>query len=333
MNESNQTRKFYVTGASGFIGRRLCGRLAAAGRVRALFRSAVPAGGPWASADVVDLTNDEVPEGALAGVDTVFHLAARTHAVDEHGDVGPAYERINVDGTKRVLEAARRAGVKRFVFFSSVKAMGEGGDSERDESTPPAPSTWYGRTKLAAERLVLTGGYVPEPVVLRPVMVYGPGAKGNLERMIDAVGSGKFPPVPRVDNRRSVVHVDDVAAAAVLAATAPAAPGRVFIVTDGRPCSTREMYEWICDALGKTPPRWTVPLAVFRALSVFGDAVGKARGRRWAFDSDAYDKMFGSACYDSSSIETTLGFEPQWNFRSALPHLIESRSRAAGSAG
>lgn len=322
--------RFYVTGASGFIGRRLCERLARVGSVRALFRS--PAEGPWTLADRVDIAKEDLPPGAIDGVDTVFHLAARTHAVDEVEDSEARYRRVNVDGTKRVLEAASSAGARRFVYLSSVKAMGEGYAEAQDESEHPAPETWYGRTKLEAERLVLDGGYVPEPVVLRPALVYGQGAKGNLERMIDAVRAGRFPPVPEVGNRRSMVHVDDVVSAAMMAAIEPAASGRVFIVTDGQPISTREMYVWICSALDKPVQRWTAPVSLLRGLSKVGDAVGKIRGRRWVFDSDAFDKLFGSAVYDSTAIEKTLGFKPQWTLQTALPHLIEQESRRAGSA-
>jgi len=321
---------FYVTGASGFIGRCLCERLARVGSVRALFRS--PAEGPWTLADRVDIAKEDLPPGAIDGVDTVFHLAARTHAVDEVEDSEARYRRVNVDGTKRVLEAASRAGARRFVYLSSVKAMGEGYVEAQDESERPAPETWYGRTKLEAEHLVLDGGYVTEPVVLRPALVYGQGAKGNLERMIDAVRAGRFPPVPEVGNRRSMVHVDDVVSAAMMAAIEPAAIGRVFIVTDGQPISTREMYVWICNALDKRVQRWTAPVSLLRGLSKVGDAVGKIRGRRWVFDSDAFDKLFGSAVYDSTAIEKTLGFKPQWTLQTALPHLIEQESRRTGSA-
>jgi UDP-glucose 4-epimerase len=320
MTHTSSLRRYYVTGASGFIGRRLCERIARGGEVRALFRS--PAEGPWISVDHLDLSRDAFPVDALKGVDTLFHLAARTHAVDEYAEDGPQYRAINVDGTRRLLEAAGRAGVRRMVFFSSVKAMGEGSAASQDESAEPAPTTWYGITKLEAEKLVLDGGYVEEPVVLRPALVYGPGAKGNLERMIDAVRTGRFPPVPEVNNRRSVVHVDDVVAAAELAADSPGAAGRVFIVTDGRPVSTREMYEWICDALGLPVRRWKVPAAAFKGLSLVGDAIGRVRGRRWIFDSAAYEKMFGSACYESTAIGQALGFEPKWTFQTALPHLL-----------
>jgi UDP-glucose 4-epimerase len=329
---ASDRRRFYVTGASGFLGRRVCGRLVTQGDVSALFRD--PADGPWGRADLVDLSSQPPPDGALDGVDTVIHAAARTHAIDEPGgrDTESLYQAINVGGTRRLLEAAGRAGVRRFVFVSSVKAMGEGGPEAQDETSPSTPATWYGKTKKEAETLVLNGGFVSEPVVLRPALMYGPGARGNVERMVDAIRAGRFPPVPEVANRRSVLHVDDAAGAVMLAANEQGAANRLFIVTDGRPCSTRQMYEWICGALGKEVPRWTVPIAAFRALARMGDAVGRIRGRRWAFDSDAYNKLFGSAVYDSSAIQRVLGFTPRWTFRNALPHLVQSPSNPTEGA-
>jgi len=312
--------RYYVTGASGFLGRRVCERLARRGEVRALSRN--DAGGAWTGTDLVDLSREAPPEGALDGVDTVIHLAARTHAVDEIGDTEDVYRAINVDGTRRMLEAAGRAGVRRFVFISSVKAMGEGRPEIQNEEATSAPVTSYGRTKRAAETMVLDGSHTPEAVVLRLALIYGPGASGNVARMIDAVREGRFPSVPEVGNLRSLVHVADAADAVVLAATQPQAAGRLFIVTDGRPCSTREMFEWICGALGTQVPGRTVPLIAFRCLARAGDAWGRLRGKRWAFDSNAYDKLFGSAVYDSSAIVDALGFDPKWTFRSALPGIV-----------
>jgi UDP-glucose 4-epimerase len=329
MNVSVNTPCFYVTGANGFVGSRLCARLSKLGEVCALLRR--PADGPWRRADRIDLERDAVPAELLRGVDVVIHLAARTHAVEEGGRDEALYRRVNVDGTRRLLECAALAGVRRFVFMSSVKAQGEGGSEPADETAAPCPSTAYGRTKLEAETMVLRGGHVPEAVVLRPALVYGPGVKGNLERMIAAMRSGLFPPVPDVGNRRSLVHVDDLVNATVLAAERPEAPGRAFIVTDGRPVSTREMYVWIRRALGKEVPRWAVPPASLRLAAKAGDVIGRMRGRRWFFDSDSYQKLFESAVFDSTAIERTLGFAPEWTLESAMPQLVGGRGPEAGA--
>jgi len=203
-----------------------------------------------------------------------------------------------------------------------VKAMGEGGPDCLDESVACHPETPYGRSKLAAERLVLEGGYVSEPVVLRLSMVYGPTDKGNLPRMIEAAMKGRFPPLLETDNKRSMVHVDDVIAAALLAAEKPEAAGQIYIVTDGETYSTRLIYEWICEALDKPVPSWSIPMPVLRGLARVGDGIGNLRGKRFMFDSAALEKLTGSAWYDAGKISRELGFEAGIHLHEALPDLV-----------
>jgi nucleoside-diphosphate-sugar epimerase len=309
-----------VTGATGFIGRQLCQKLQSQG-VRVTAAGRHPTNGPWDLFLTCDMT-DPATCPDLAGIDTVFHLAGKAHALAETKQDEAEYFRINSEGTRLMLEAARQAGVRRFVLFSSVKAAGEGGFECQDETAACQPQTPYGASKLAAEKLVLEGGFVPEPVVLRPSMVYGPSEKGNLPRMIEAVARGRFPPLPEVGNRRSMVHVEDMVQAACLAAEKPEAIGQVFIVTDGTPYSTRQMYAWICEAVGKSVPQWNLPLPVLAMLARTGDMIGWLRGRRFVFDSDALDKLIGSACYNSARIEQMLGFAPSRHLYDSLPGIV-----------
>jgi len=259
-----------------------------------------------------------VPES----VDIIFHLAGKAHALSETRQDEDEYFRINVEGTRRLLEAAKAAGVRRFVFFSSVKAMGEGDDECQDELAVCHPEIPYGKSKLEAERLVLEGGYVPEPVVLRLSMVYGPTGKGNLPRMIESVRKGRFPPLPETGNKRSMVHVDDVVQAAILAAEKVEAAGQTYIVTDGIPYSTRQIYEWICHALEKPVPSWYVPIGMLKTLARVGDGIGAFQGRRFMFDSDALDKLLGSAYYSSGKIKRELGYKPVCDLRSTLSEMV-----------
>jgi UDP-glucose 4-epimerase len=313
-----------VTGAAGFIGRRLCETLLPHARVRALLRRSQD--GPWHDSVVADLGSEEIPAAALEGVDTVYHLAAHAHQASAHGNAA-IYERVNVAGTRALLDAAKVEGVRRFVMMSSVKAMGEGGADPADERTPPRPASPYGRTKLAAERMALYGGFVPEAVVLRPVLVYGPGVKGNLAAMISAISAHRFPPIPRVHNRRSMVHVDDVVAAAILAGRTVDAAGETFIVSDGVLYSTRRIYELICAALGRDVPAWMVPRSVLRLAAFAGDVLSGLGRRSAPFSSEAYRKLFGSACYDASRITRRIGFRPRRDLEHSLPEIVESWRR------
>ncbi|HHI92126.1 MAG TPA: NAD-dependent epimerase/dehydratase family protein [Gammaproteobacteria bacterium] len=320
--ELNQSSLALVSGASGFIGRNLCQRLRERGvGIRALMRHECT--GPWDEVLVADLAG-RLPDKVLQGVDTVFHLAGKAHALSETRQDEVEYHAINTAGTQRLLEACQAEGVQRFVMFSSVKAMGEGGIACLGEGADIPPETPYGRSKLDAERLVLNGGYVPHPVVLRLSMVYGPIEKGNLPKMIHAIARGRFPPLPELGNQRSMVHVDDVVRAAILVAERPESAGGTYILTDGRAYSTRQMYEWICEALGKSIPSWYVPAFALKLLALMGDGIGAVRGRRFVFDSDALNKLVGSACYSSDLIQKDLGFKPERSLRESLGEIVEA---------
>lgn len=303
-----------VTGASGFIGRRLCESLRARGRVTAVLRHATT--GPWDHVVVADLSRDEIPAHAFDGADVVFHFAGRAHAVAERASDVALYRSVNVDGTRRVLEAARASGVRRIVFASSVKAMGEDGDAR-------APQSAYGISKREAEEVVWSSG-VPEAVVLRLSLVYGPGVEGNLGGMLRAIKSGRFPPPPRVNNRRAMVHVDDVVRVAMAAADHPAASGQTFVVGDGVAYSTRSIYDGMRRALGMNAPSWALPAPGWRALGFAGDVVGAMARRRAPFDSEAYRKLFGSAWYEPSDVRSTLGLGRYLTLDDALPEMVRA---------
>jgi nucleoside-diphosphate-sugar epimerase len=306
--------------------------------------------GPWERFVTSDIRHP-LAAGALAGQQVVFHLAGKVHALTEVAQDELEYSKVNTTGTQNILEAAKEAGVRRFVFFSSVKAMSGGGERlgnkkagigitqtleyrQRAENDAVEPDTPYGRSKLEAERLVLQGGYVPEPVVLRLCMVYGAGAKGNVLRMLNAVSRKRFPPLPEVGNRRSMVHSQDVVQAAILAAEKPEAAGQVFIVSDGGAYSTRQIYEWMCRSLNHTCPRWSVPFWCLQGLAFAGDVIGRICGRRFMFDSDALGKLLGSAWFDSRKIESVLGFRPKWDLERAMPQMVtELRNRRNDGEG
>ncbi len=187
-------RRCLVTGASGFLGRALSRELARRGRVvRAAMRR--PAEGPWTERAGVDLAAGTLPDGLLAGVDVVFHLAGKVHDLAELAPDEDAYRAANVAGTRALLCAAAAAGVRRFVFMSSLAAVGDTGDALADESVATPPTTPYGRTKLEAERLVLAVGerHGMHVCNLRPALVYGAGGKGNLPRMLEAIDRRRFP--------------------------------------------------------------------------------------------------------------------------------------------
>ncbi len=304
-----------VTGATGYIGRRLCAALRAEGdvRVRAMVRR--PGEGPWDECVAGDLP-DRVPDDAFAGVDAVIHAAGRAHV---RGD-DAAFERVNADGTARVAEAARRAGVDRFVLAGSVAAVGEGRAGRIAIDAPCCPLDAYGRSKRDAESAARTA--IPGSIVVRLPMVYGPGAPGNLARMIRAVRAGWFPPPPRGTGKRSMIHVDDAVSALCAVARSPRAAGRTYVATDGVGWTAREVWEAIVRALGREPPRRATPRAALALLAAAGEAAGRLVRRPMPFDRRAYVRLFGPAEFDDTAIRDELGWRPSRRLDEAMPEIV-----------
>lgn len=293
-----------VTGGSGFVGGRLVAALGREGDVRALVRRA----GAMPGAAVGDLLDPVSLRAACEDVECVFHCAGYAHALASSDP--DAHRRINFEGTRNLLAAAGEAGVRRFVFLSSVKAMAEPSDACVDEDWPGEPDTPYGRAKRAAEAAVLEAGakYGMHAVILRLAMVYGRGGRGNLERMARGIRAGWFPPLPDTGNRRSLVHVDDVVSVMRLVAQTPTANGRTYIVADPKAYSGREIYDAIRRVLGKPPARWRVPAALLRSGGWLGDGLGRLAGRTLPLNSEVAERLLGSACYSPARIEHELGW-------------------------
>jgi nucleoside-diphosphate-sugar epimerase len=312
--------KVLITGSNGFIGSQLAQTLQNLPcDFNTLTRHPSHLGTKnW----VLDLALDPCPVDICVGIDTIFHLAGKAHALAETQQDEREYMQINTEGTRKLLEAAQQAGVKCFIFFSSVKAVGDCLQQPMDETVNTPADTPYGHSKYAAEQLVLHGGYVPHPVVIRPSMVYGNSHKGNLPKMIKAIQRGFFPPLPEFNNRRSMAHVNDVVSAALLASQNAQAAGQIYIVTDQQDYSSRQLYDWIRSALGKTSQHWAIPLVILRILAKTGDIIGQLTARRFLFDSDALLKLSGSASYSSAKISRELGFFPQHTLAQSLPDII-----------
>ncbi len=310
-----------VTGAAGFIGHYLCAALQSQNvSVRALLHSDLQ--GSWDEQVVQDLTATAWAVNPCEGVSTVFHLAGKAHALADCSEEASEYHAVNVLGTQRLLEMAQAAGVERFIYLSSVKAAGECVNELGDEAITSLPNTVYGRSKKAAEELVLTGGYIPHVVVVRPCLVYGAGQKGNLLKMIRAISKGYFPPLPEFGNRRSMVHVDDLVRAVLLVSARAEANGECYIVSDGEAYSTRLIADWIYLALDKKPFPVAIPLTILRLLAKVGDIIGCCVGQRFVFDSDALAKLSGSSVFSSKKIKNELGFLPQKTVGSTMREMV-----------
>lgn len=300
-----------ITGATGFIGTRVhtsVRKQGAATRLLARRPSQLPGTVHGSLADTHTLLS------ACEGIDLVFHCAGYAHAFHSLFEASVKHHwQINFEGTRNLVAAAGQAGVGRFVFLSSVKAMAEPGDLCVDEDFPGQPDTAYGQSKRAAEEAVLEAGtrYGMHVVNLRLTMVYGSGGQGNLERMGRLVKKGCFPPLPETGNHRSLVHVDDVVAAMRLVADDDRANGQTYIIAGQEAPSGRQLYNAVRKALGRPASRWTVPEAILRAAARFGDSLEVACRRRMPLNSEALDRLLGSAWYSPARIERELGWRAQ----------------------
>jgi nucleoside-diphosphate-sugar epimerase len=319
-----------VTGASGFVGRALCSFLRARGcRLTALLRK--QAEGPWDDTIIAELGRDELSPSLFSRFDAVFHAAGSAHTFPTGKNAVALYETVNVQGSVLLARAASKAGVGSFVYYSSVKAMGDPGEHCVDESWHVPPDGPYGASKREAEARVLQIGRDSgmRVTVLRPTLVYGPGVKGNLQRMMIAVAKRRFPPLPEVGNNRSMVHVDDLAETAWMVATQSRAKNQIYIISDGHYYSTHEIFKWMCEAFGREIPSWKLPVSLMRAGAVLGDTLERGFSLRLPLNSEVLRRLLGSACYRSDKIQRELGWKPHRHFKEALPEMIAAyRGRA-----
>jgi len=285
-----------ITGVTGFIGQRLANAIGLEIRVLSRVKQ------PNFETVICDLQSDVIPDDALYDIDTVFHLAGFAHDMRDASKIADLYYKVNVSATVQLAELAVKAGVKKFIFVSSVKAGGTPNPkkcaNEKDQSEPEGV---YGETKHEAELKLLeigkeSGMHIS---IVRPSLVYGPNVKGNLQLMLSGIKAGWFPPLPETGNRRSMIHVDDLVRAILLIAEDKQANGEIFIATDGTPHSSREIYSVICNIAGKPVPKWSVPKFLFNLIALTSPKI-----------KYKVDKLLGDECYSSGKLEA-LGFKSQ----------------------
>ena len=297
-----------VTGASGFVGRVVCDRLERDGyRVRRVLRPGhLLREGQDIGIEDIGSTTDWAQ--ALAGCDAVVHLAARVH-VFQPGACPAEYFQVNVEGSERLARSAAAAGVRRFVFLSSVKVNGESTDGRPfSENDVPAPMDAYAASKLEAEvRLRQTAVDTGlEIVILRPPLVYGPGVKANFLSLLRAVDAGVPIPLAAVDNRRSLLYVGNLASAIETCLTHPAAAGRTYLVADGDDVSTPELVRRISDALGRRPRLFPLPVALLEAAAALLGRQAQAQ------------RLTRSLQLDLTRIKSELGWRPPFTMQEGL---------------
>jgi len=291
--------KYLLTGAGGFIGSALGQELARGGaELVLLYHKSEPA--LDAVRFALDLSVDEPPEECFAGVDVIYHCAGIAHQA-----AGPAdYEALNYQATLKLAEAALRAGVRCFVFLSSVQAG--------PEADPYGYWKWRAEQALR-ERFEDSAMTV---VVVRPALVYGVGAGANLALLCTAVRSGL--PRPPAGERRSLVSLTDLCECLLSIPGAGLGGYHCITVTDGQPYTTARLYDAIRVALGRRPGRQWLPAAVWQWGCACLDLVRGVRGRQ-----GSYQKLFGGAWYEDSAPKDLLGWTPRLQFEDLAADMMK----------
>ena len=317
-----------VTGATGAVGPRVLQALCEADhRVRTFSlhhnpHLDVPLGVESSTGDIADSAS---LRRAVQDMDAVIHLAALLHIPNPSPEMDEAYERVNVRGTERVVQAALAAGVGRIVLASTIAVYGSAKGRVLDENSPPRPDSVYARTKLAAEQVMLQardrkGRAVG--VVLRLGAVYGARVKGNYERLVHALARHRFIPIGKGLNRRTLVYDRDAGRAFAIAAAHPAAAGRLFNVTDGGMHRLADIIDAICSGLGRRPPRFSVPLA-FARLTVCGVEQGsRLLGIRPLVTRETLGKYTEDIAVEGRLIRDALGFTPLYDLRTGWNEAV-----------
>jgi UDP-glucose 4-epimerase len=323
LTDSTIVSRVLVTGASGFVGRTLCGVLSNAGyRVRAAVRD--PTRAPPNAAETVtvgDLGPDTAWQDALAGAELAIHLAARAHVMNDRGNED-AYLRANARGTLNFAAQCAAAGVRRLVFLSSVKVNGEA-TAERPFSALdlPKPQDPYGVSKYEGEKFALQVGEQSgmEVAIVRAPLMYGPGVKANFARLMRWVDQERLLPLGAVANRRSLLSLWNLCDLLGVLLTHAEAPGRVWMASDGEDVSTPELIRRLAGAMNRRARLIPVPLGLLRAL-------GSVLGRR-----AEVTRLCGSLTVDLSTTRELLEWSPPMSLDEGLERTA-AWYRSAGVA-
>lgn len=306
-----KTHSILVTGATGFVGKSLCAKLLSHSH---LVRAAVRSNASIENVEAVSLGRiDGVTDWseALKDIDTVIHLAARVHIMNDRAvDPLAEFRQVNVEGTLNLANQAAESGVKRFIFISSIKVNGEFSAIGKSftEVDLPNPQDAYGISKHEAEQGLMqiaehTG---MEVVIIRPPLVYGPNVKANFASLLNVVKRGIPLPLGSINNKRSFIYIENLVSFIMHSIDHPLAANQIFLVSDGHDLSTTELLKESALALG-------VKSRLFPAPQKFLEVVAFVLGKR-----AVAQRLLGNLQVDITKARTTLGWVPPVSVATAL---------------
>ena len=317
--------KYFISGASGYIGRTLFLHL------KRHNISCIGIGRKDMKEDgyvVCDLSERNSLKILLKDVTCVVHCAGYAHAFQEHSsDLKEATWRVNYQGTKNLVEMAAINGVGKFINLSSVKAMGEPGLNCVDEDWFALPISEYGKSKKAAEDIVVkvcTNNNM-NYINLRLAMVYGKESSGNFYRMMQLVSRGFFPPIPETLNHRSLVHIDDVISAIMCVSVDNRASQNTFIVAGPDSPSGRNIFNQMRISLGLMPISFEIPKVFLLWVALLFEKIQVLSGRKMPFNKEVLDRLLESAWYSTKKIEATVNWYPKINLEAGLRKIISEK--------
>jgi len=309
--------RILVTGASGFVGTGLCSQLLSKGfSVTAALRKPPT---PFRDERIRSVYIGHINEltdwtRATANSDFVVHLAGRAHVMREH-TVNPitAYREVNVAGTVNLANSAVSAGVKRFIYMSSVKVNGEENDQAYTELKDACPNDPYGMSKMEAELelMKIATKNKMELVIIRPPLVYGPGVKANFLSLLKLVDYSIPLPLASIRNRRSFIYLGNLIDCVIKCLTHPAAAGRIYLVSDDQDMSTPELIRIIAASMNRRAVFFPFPTSLLQSA---GQLLGRA---------EVVSRILGSLTIDMSRIKKETGWTPPYSPETGLMNTVQ----------
>jgi len=302
-----------ITGATGFVGRHLLATTPPL-RSRAAVRSHLVPGLAPEQIVIGEIDDQTDWSSALSGIDGVVHLAARVHVMKPTANDRIEFERTNVSGTERLASAAAAAGVKRFVYLSSIKVNGEStGNRAFRADDVPQPQDEYARSKLAAELRLLdieaASGMAVS--IVRSPLVYGPGVRANFLRLLSLAHSGLPLPLASVANMRSMVSVWNLCDLICVLLRQERQTSGVFLVADGEEVSTAELIRRLARIMHRPARLFAFPIGALRALAALTGRSGEL------------NRLCNSLTVDTTQTRARLNWSPPWSLENGLARTVE----------